>query len=161
MRLILMRHAQAEPMDPRHHDDAARPLTRAGKALHKKVAQALKRIGHVPHCILSSPKVRARQTAEITARALGLKQEPEQHAALGDEYSPTILLRLLRRFSGKTVVCVGHEPDLSDFAGLLLHDKAASWIKLETSGVIVIDFEGAPGPGRGTLIGLYRAQDIA
>lgn len=161
MHLILIRHAQAEPMDPKlHADDAARPLTRKGKAVHKKIAAALKRMGHDPHCIVTSPKLRARKTAEITARAFKLKRALEVHPALGDAYAPAVLIRLLRRFRDKTVICVGHEPDLSHFAGLLIGAKTASWIKLETSGVLVIYFDSAVGIDRGALFGFYNAADL-
>ena len=161
MYLILMRHAQAEPMDPkRHREDAERPLTPAGKKIQKKVAIALKHMEYHPYCILASPRLRARQTAEITAQALGLESALKLDAVLADEYSPAALVRLLRSFSDKTTICIGHEPDLSRFAGLMLGPEIGPRIRLETSGILIIRFDGAIDIGRGTLISLYAAEDL-
>jgi phosphohistidine phosphatase len=161
MYLILMRHAQAEPTDPKHHrEDAERPLTHAGRKIQKKVAIALKRMEYHPHCILTSPRLRARQTAEITAQVLGLQSALKLDAVLADEYSPAALVRLLRSFGDKTTICIGHEPDLSRFAGLLLGPETGPRIRLETSGILIIHFDGAIDIGRGTLISFYRAEDL-
>ena len=71
MELVLMRHAIAEERSDRWPDDGKRPLTKEGERKHRAVSEALRRMGVTFDEILSSPLVRARQTAEITARAYG------------------------------------------------------------------------------------------
>ena len=69
MQLILMRHALAEERSDRWPDDGKRPLTKEGERKHRSISEALRRMGVAFDEILSSPLVRARQTADITARA--------------------------------------------------------------------------------------------
>ncbi len=161
MHLILMRHAQAEPMDSKRHPaDAARPLTRFGRNTQEKIAAALKRLEYGPYCLIASPRLRAKQTAEITAQALGLKRPLTLDAVLADEYSPPALVRLLRNVRDNTPICIGHEPDLSEFAGLVLGPETGPRIRLETSSIVIIHFDEAIDIGRGTLVGFYRAEDL-
>lgn len=162
MKLILMRHAEAEPGDALHHpEDALRPLTAEGAKTQKKVVQALKRMGVMPQRIFTSPRLRARQTAEITAQVLGLSDVLEESGALGDDYSAQGVLALLRDYTDKeTILCVGHEPDLSELAGALLCSTHALHIKFVKGGVLGLRFEGEAGSGRGTLCYFYRPRDL-
>ncbi|MDO9372224.1 MAG: phosphohistidine phosphatase SixA [Gammaproteobacteria bacterium] len=162
MKLILMRHAEAEPGDALHYpDDALRPLTAEGAKTQKKVAQALQRMGVMPQRIFTSPRLRARQTAEITAQVLGLNNALEESDALGDDCSPDSVLALLRDYADKEIIlCVGHEPDLSELAGALLCSTYALRIKFVKSGVLGIRFEGEAGSGRGILCYFYRPRDL-
>ena len=160
MKLILMRHAEAERGDA-YAEDALRPLTVEGAGTQKKVAQALQCMGVMPERIFTSPRLRARQTAEITAQVLGLKHVPEESDALGDDYSLHNVLALLRDYADKeTVLCVGHEPDLSALAGALLCSTHALRIKFVKSGVLGLRFEGEAGSGRGALCYFYRPRDL-
>lgn len=162
MLLILMRHAEAEPGDALHYpDDALRPLTVDGTKIQQKVAQALQRMGVMPERIFTSPRLRARQTAEITAQVLGLTHALEESDALGNDYSLANVLALLHDCADKkTILCVGHEPDLSALAAALLCSAHAPRIKFIKSGVLGIGFEGEPGSGRGTLCYFYRPCDL-
>ncbi len=162
MKLILMRHADAEPGDTVHYpDDALRPLTAEGIKTQKKVAQALKRMGVMPTRIFTSPRLRAQKTAEITAQVLGLGPVPEERDVLGGGGSVSDMLALLRGSGGKaTLLCVGHEPDLCALASVLLCSAGALRFKLVTSGILVIGFEGEARVGQGVLRCLYRPQDI-
>lgn len=160
MKLILMRHAEAEPGDA-YAEDALRPLTVEGAKTQKKVAQALKRMGVMPQRIFTSPRLRARQTAEITAQVLELNHVLVESAALGDDYSLNNVLALLRDYTDKeTILCVGHEPDLSALAGALLCPASKPRIKFVKSGVLGLKFEGEAGSGRGTLCYFYRPCDL-
>jgi phosphohistidine phosphatase len=162
MKLILLRHAEAENRDPyRFPDDAARPLTKVGAKVQKRTAGALERIGVSPDRIVTSPLVRARQTADITAAELGLVDRLEESAALGADYSVANVLDMLRRFAPEeTILCVGHEPDLSELAGALLGPGEGPHIAFKKSAVLGIGFEGEPGPGEGTLLFFYRPKDL-
>lgn len=162
MKLMLMRHAEAEPGDPVHYpEDALRPLTAEGIKLQKKVAQALQRMGVVPERIFTSPRLRARQTAEITAQALGRRDVLQETDALGEAYSVKRVLALLRGYAGKeTILCVGHEPDLSELAAALLCPASPLRIKFAKSAVLGLRFEAEAAGGRGSLSYFYRARDL-
>jgi phosphohistidine phosphatase len=168
MRLILMRHAEAGDPDPaRHPDDRQRPLTADGRREHAAVAGVLARMGVAPTRVLTSPLVRARETAEITARVLGWAGAAEPLEALGDAFSAAgVLAALDGARDGDVVLCVGHEPSLSRFASSLLSGEGILRMAMPKSGVLGLEFGGRPRPGRGVLLFLlpreiYRAHDGA
>jgi phosphohistidine phosphatase len=102
--------------------------------------------------VLTSPLRRARETAEITARELG--GEPiEVVEALGEVFSaPALLARLAACPADGTVVCVGHEPNLSHFAALLLEPRGMVRIALPRSGVIGLQCGPRPAAGAAWLL---------
>jgi len=72
MQLLLIRHADAGTRDPTlWADDRQRPLTEKGRRGHRRVAKRLKRRGLAPSVVLSSPWLRAWQTAQITTDVAG------------------------------------------------------------------------------------------
>ena len=72
MLLLIIRHADAEERDPaRWPDDTQRPLSDKGRKVHRRVSRALKRLELVPELVLTSPWVRAAQTADILVEELG------------------------------------------------------------------------------------------
>ncbi|MFQ5897867.1 MAG: histidine phosphatase family protein [Candidatus Methylomirabilia bacterium] len=162
MRLILIRHADAGDPDPhRYSDDHLRPLIPQGRRDHEVVARALARMGCAPSHLLTSPLRRARETAEITAQALGWAGRIEAVDTLGDQFSVAGLLDHLARLpEDATVVAVGHEPHLSEFAGKLLDSEGAPTIVLRKSGVIGLECAGKPAPGGGRLLFLLPAREL-
>lgn len=115
MKLYVMRHGPAEDDSPTGRD-ADRALTAAGRDRTRSVARALVDGGEAPVAILSSPLVRAVQTAEIVAAVCGVdKVEVRREIApSGDSLG---LVGEMVRAARKRVMVVGHEPDLS----LLIH----------------------------------------
>ena len=162
MKLILLRHAEAEERDSaRFPDDGLRPLTREGVKVQTAVAKALKRMGLVPDRIVTSPLVRARQTADITAKVLSLEQRLEESDALGGGYSVENVLRLLEGFgSNETVMLVGHEPDLSGLAAALLGPGEGPDIRFKKSAVLGLELDGKPEAGGAALLFFYRPKDL-
>ncbi len=102
MRLVLVRHAEAASGEP----DELRPLTPVGRAQARRLADEL--APTKPDAVLTSPLLRARQTAETIAKAAGIAAEPTPGLAPGAT-SDAVLLATAGR--GETVVCVGHQPD--------------------------------------------------
>ena len=103
VRLYLVRHAKAAPGDP----DELRPLTAEGREQARLLAGRL--AAEQPEAVVTSPLLRARETAELLARACGLQAEPDDRLAPGatpDEVRATAAGR------GERVVVVGHQPDL-------------------------------------------------
>jgi phosphohistidine phosphatase len=109
MRLVLVRHAEAAPGDP----DELRALTDAGREQARRLGEQLRADGIEPDAVLSSPLLRARETAA----ALGLG-DPEpvdklSPGATADDVKAAIAGR------GETVVVVGHQPDCSQITAAL------------------------------------------
>jgi phosphohistidine phosphatase len=104
MRLFLVRHAEAAPGDP----DELRPLTAAGRVVARDLGERL--APEHPDAVVSSPLLRARETAEQIARAAGLTAEADDRLAPGataEDLQAAVAER------GDTVVAVGHQPDCS------------------------------------------------
>jgi phosphohistidine phosphatase len=127
MKLYIMRHGPAED-EAATGRDADRALTSAGRERTRAVGQALEEASEAPYVILSSPLVRAVETAEVVAEATHLARrtredgkaqlggaigdiEIRRELGLGSEKLP--MLAELVRAGRKRVMIVGHEPDLS------------------------------------------------
>ena len=162
MRLILIRHADAGDPDPRRYpDDRSRPLTPDGERQHRLIAGGLARMGLAATHVLTSPLRRARETAEITARALGFSGTIEPVAALGNDVSAPGLLETFARYpSDAVVVCVGHEPQLSRLAALLLHPDGTIGIAFSRSGVLALECPTTPAPGAARLLYLLAPREL-
>ena len=156
-----MRHGEAGEADSRRWpDDRQRPLTDAGRREHAGVAEALRRMGVRFERLLSSPLVRARETAEITARAYGAPA-PELTELLGDNADPASTLAGLAAVEASALLCVGHEPTLSRLAGLLTSRDGSARIEMAKSGVAVIECLGPVAPGHGLLRLHLRPRELA
>ena len=109
MRLYIVRHAEAAPGSP----DELRSLTAEGQEQARELGRRLREEGVVPDAVLSSPLLRARETAN----ELGLGEpEPSERLAPGataDDVRAAIAGR------GETVVVVGHQPDCGQIAAEL------------------------------------------
>ena len=106
MRLYLLRHGKAEAHNV---NDARRRLTPAGVARMERAARVMARLIRGPLRIYSSPRVRARQTADIVAEALDV--EVEVRASLDYGFSADDLPDLLAETpAGADLLCVGHNP---------------------------------------------------
>ena len=104
MRVYLVRHAEAAPGKP----DDLRPLTSAGRAAARDLGIQLAEDGARPDAVLSSPLLRARETAEELARALGCEPESDDRLAPGAT-AASVSDAVAGR--GDEVVVVGHQPD--------------------------------------------------
>lgn len=154
--LYLLRHAAAEKQAGGQLDQE-RSLTRKGRKEAKKLARILREKGVKADLIISSPAVRALQTAKIYARALDYtaKRVVRESAiyAGGDKPEENVLLSLVQKFDDQheTVLLVGHDPRISQFA----RDLQPSFQDAFPAGAIVaLSFRGkswsgvAPGNGK-------------
>jgi len=124
MKLILLRHGKAEDF---HIDgDFSRALVEKGRDQSRNAAQVLKTAGELPHIVLTSPLVRARQTADEFCQTAGIPGATLQ-GWLACGMTPEIAMRELAAFQDfKIVAIVGHEPDLSRLLEWLLGITAGS-----------------------------------
>jgi phosphohistidine phosphatase len=131
MKVILVRHAEAAPGDP----DERRALTEHGLAQAREVGERLARDGVRPDAVLSSPLLRARQTADAIARATGTEAEPEERLAPGATADD---LRDAVGGRGSTVVVVGHQPDCSQIAAAVTGGPEPPF---KTAGVLELNLD--------------------
>ncbi len=106
MRLFIVRHAEAAQGEP----DDLRPLTEAGREQARRLGQRFADDGIRPDAVVSSPLLRARETAAAIARAVGIDAEADERLAPGAEPED---VRAVASGRGETVVVVGHQPDCS------------------------------------------------
>ena len=138
--IYLLRHGEAERGNG---DDAARRLTPKGERQSEAAGRALAALGTEIEACLTSPKVRAADTARLACEALAT--EPEIATELAEGSFDSLALASGR---GDTML-VGHEPDFSSEIARLTGAKA----KLRKGGLAIV--EG------GTLLALLRPQDLA
>lgn len=112
MRVYLVRHAEAAPGEP----DDLRPLTSAGRAAARELGTRLATEGIQPGIVLTSPLLRARETAGELGRALDCEVAADERLAPG---ATTESLRVAVADRGDEVVVVGHQPDCGRIAAEL------------------------------------------
>lgn len=125
--IYLLRHGDAE--DDQGGGDAARELTEKGRSQAGAAGRAMHRLGFEIDACLASPMVRARDTALLACRHLGL--EPEISPAIAGGYFDTLELVAGRG----NVMLVGHEPDMSSEVARLTGAR----VKMKKGGLAVLD----------------------
>ncbi|HLV22695.1 MAG TPA: phosphohistidine phosphatase SixA [Polyangiaceae bacterium] len=118
MRILLMRHAAAVDGGPDLPDEQ-RFLSGTGRETARRVGARLEQEGVDVQAIHTSPLVRAVQTAELLAAALGYSGEVRSLSSLAPGYPPRLVADALDPSAG-TVLLVGHEPGISALAALLI-----------------------------------------
>ena len=113
VQLVIVRHAEAVSGEP----DELRPLTPAGREAARALGQRLADEGLEPDAVLTSPLLRARETALELARPAGLEPEPDERLAPG---ATAEAVRAAAEERGETVIVVGHQPDCSRIAAALV-----------------------------------------
>jgi phosphohistidine phosphatase len=141
MKLYLLRHGKADWPNWDKPDDE-RPLTKEGRKEVAEVAKLLARLEISP-VILTSPLPRASQTAEIAGKHLNAKVRVEPLLRPG--FDAARLGKILKTFSGQSLMVVGHEPD---FTRTIFQLTGAN-SKMSKAGVAFIELE--TGPMRGLL----------
>jgi phosphohistidine phosphatase len=120
MKLYLIRHAAAIARGE-HIVDEHRYLTLRGRQSFRITARKMRKRGAMPDAIVTSPLVRAVQTAEILAQGLAFKGKLVVSAELAPGFDVAKLHRILASFKKTSgLALVGHEPDLGEVAGTLL-----------------------------------------
>jgi phosphohistidine phosphatase len=141
MQLLIIRHAIAVERGTPGVPDDDRPLTPEGQERFAEAAKGLAAIVDRPDALLTSPLLRAKQTASLAAAAWG-KVEPAEAAALAggsfEEYAA-----LLDRYRGdSTVTIVGHEPHLSAVLARLLGSRHDDRLAFKKGGAALLDVPG-------------------
>jgi phosphohistidine phosphatase len=148
--LYVIRHGLAEERGDAYPDDAKRPLTEEGISRMRKAARGLARIGVEVDVVLTSPLVRARQTAELVAAGLDPRPTIVNVDSLAPDGTYAAVVADLEKHSRKSrIALVGHEPMLGELAARFIGSRHA--IELKKGAVCCIDVENLPPGGPGDL----------
>jgi len=144
--LGILRHADAGDPYAWQGDDAVRPLSKKGRRQAERLGSFLASIGYAPDVLITSPKVRALETAELVGAALGTVVAVDERLAFGfgiDELAATLSAAGMPA----RPVIVGHDPD---FSALLSDLCGGADIPIRKGGFARVDLE-AVSSGAGTL----------
>jgi phosphohistidine phosphatase len=153
MDLLIVRHAHAgsrEEFAKTSQPDELRPLTTKGVHDMKEVARGLRRIVPTIDLVVSSPLVRARQTADIVADEYGV-EIVESATLRPDEEFESFVSWARSETTGDVIAAVGHEPHLSGLVAYLIGESGDARIDLKKSGAGLLRFEGQLKRADGTL----------
>ena len=131
--MVLLRHGTAVPQGTAGLDDADRPLIAVGEREARNAGRALRALDVRPDRVVTSPLVRARQTAQLAAAELGVKSYEDD--ALRPGFGQDALGALFARHDGECLVLVGHDPDFSE----IVRDLAGAKVAMAKGGVARID----------------------
>lgn len=151
--LLLIRHAIAAPRGDTWPDDAARPLTGSGASRMHEIASRLQTLRETASLILTSPLLRATQTAEILSEAWTPVPEIRSIDAFAPGHTPVAMAAALRVARGHACVAVvGHEPELGEWAAWLVGARGP--LPFKKGGVARIDVPAWPPSQDGQLVWL-------
>jgi phosphohistidine phosphatase len=151
LELYLIRHGVAAERGEDYPDDSKRPLTSEGIARLRKEAKALSALDVSFDQILSSPLVRARQTADVFAEELKEKPSVALADALTPAGSPAAVIQELGKHMRKArIALVGHEPNMGELAAHLIGSKVP--LPFKKGAIARIDFSVFPPKGKGQLV---------
>jgi phosphohistidine phosphatase len=147
MELYLLRHAHAGDPGTWDGPDERRPLSDKGEKQADRLGRFLAGVGFEPDAIITSPKLRAAQTAKLVAERLGLPVGEDER--LAREVGIGALEAILRDAGnpGRPVI-VGHDPDFTDLVAILC---GAARVPMRKGALARIDVERPLQPGGGTL----------
>ena len=145
MHLVIIRHAIAVPRGAPGPDEE-RPLTPEGEAKFREAAKGLASLVGRPDALLTSPWLRARQTAAIAAAAWG-RLEPVETTALASGSFDEQAAVLDRYPEGATVAIVGHEPWLSELLARLLGARHEDRLEFKKGGAALVEIPGRLAEG--------------
>ncbi len=137
MTLYLLRHALAAKRGPAYHPDSQRPLVPKGARKMKRIAKGMAALDVAFDALLTSPFLRAKQTAEILAEVYKAKKK----LVLADELTPEgnpreLIKRINRDYRGaEAVLLVGHEPYLSQLISTLLTARPDLPLEMKKGGL--------------------------
>jgi len=156
--LWLLRHAEAEPHGTR--TDAARRLTERGRQQARAAGAALQRLQAAFDAVLFSPRVRARETAELAAESWSEEQRSRLavHPPLAGGFDAELALDALSTVPADgRLLLVGHEPDFSRVVAELTGARA----DVKKGGLAVVRLESPAHPASGELVALLRPRELA
>ena len=162
MNLLVFRHGPAgdsEAWKAEGRDDRLRPLTSEGKKDTREAVAGLARLLPRLDIIISSPLVRATQTAEILAREYHC-EIVTRDTLVPDSDPEESVTSLAELGENQVVAIVGHEPHLSRFISYLLGGQRSSFVDLTKAGACLLELKTV-GRAKATLKWLLTRRELA
>jgi phosphohistidine phosphatase SixA len=144
--LYLLRHAHAGSAANWDGPDAERPLSPKGRRQAQQLGAFLAERAFAPDAIVSSPKLRARQTAQVVADAIGIAVTIDER--LGRPLELDDVADLVARAGGTSIVLVGHDPDFSELCAAF---AGAQYLPMKKGAMARIDLAVPIAAGNGVL----------
>ena len=158
MVVYFLRHGEAGKKDEWQGDDSERPLNKEGMERMKQEAAAIARLDLGLDLIITSPLVRARQTADIVARELHMRESLAIDDRLAPGFGREAFAQILKKHSArKALMLVGHEPDFSE---VIAASIGGGSIECKKGGLARIDIAD-PATLRGVLLWLIPPRVLA
>jgi phosphohistidine phosphatase len=153
MKLYIIRHAIAvDEGTPEYEQDSDRPLTDKGRKKMRQIARGLRALGVGFDLILSSPYIRASETADILADVFKMKKKIAYSENLIPMGEPDLLIAEINEsHTVDSLALVGHEPNLSAFVGLLAAEGAKLDVTIKKGGVCLLSADNLHQDRRATL----------
>ena len=149
MKVYFLRHGIAADREEWQGKDFDRPLTREGRERMQREAKTIARLDLKLDAIVTSPLVRAKETAEIAAEPLKMQPEPDE--GLGPDFDVKRLGEILRKHaSADAIMLVGHEPNMSETIGEIV---GSAKVDLKKGGLACVEVDDATDVS-GTLLWL-------
>jgi len=160
MHLYLIRHGIAvDREDPKCPTDTERPLTPKGLKRTHMAALGLRALDVKPNVAMTSPWLRAAQTAEIFCEVIGYSSKKIVSTdTLKGTAGPSELFRELQSMKAEVVFCFGHEPHLHNVIGYVLH-TSAKITEIKKAGIALLEIERF-SPPQGRLLALYPPSTL-
>jgi phosphohistidine phosphatase len=146
MLLYLVRHGMAvDRTDPKCPPEAERPLTAKGVQKTRSAALGLSFLGAKPDVLITSPYVRAVQTAEIFAEALGFPPDKLRVSeALKSAENPAEIVKEVLKVRAKEVACFGHAPHLDSVVAYVAGARGP-FTEIKKAGVACLEYTASRG----------------
>lgn len=156
--LYLLRHGDAVEQG---YADFDRPLTLHGERSIRVVARSIVAMGFGIDKILTSPLVRAKQTADLVVEVLGTKTKVLETRNLIVGTDPLFLMKELNQeLNNSNILLVGHEPFLSVFSSILVFGSPAGKLMLKKAGLACVEADKPIGPRVGSLRSLLTFKQM-
>jgi phosphohistidine phosphatase len=163
MIISLLRHGiAAERSSPDGENDSERPLTAKGERRMRRIAEGMLALGLSYDLTLSSPYLRAKQTADIVAQVFKIPSGVQLSDTLTPEGNPRQLVETLHRAAPEqqNILLVGHEPYLSRLISTLLTGNANLPVVMKKGGLCTLDVESLRFGRCASLISLLTPRQL-
>ena len=163
MELLLIRHAIAMERDEwarTGRPDGDRPLTDAGRRRMRKNARGIHRFAPHPDVVITSPHLRAADTARIIAETLGIDRMETIDALLPDQHPQAFADWLNASARPSVIAAVGHEPHLGSLVTWLTTGHESPAVEFKKGGACLLRIDGRPDAGSAVMQWLLTASQL-
>jgi len=150
LNIYLIRHGKSEPVVP-GKNDSERNLTDEGKSIVEASANLWKEFVQDFDHIITSPFIRAKQTAQIISNVFHFQGGIVEDSVLAPGSVTRNIIELANALNGNDIAFIGHQPDMGYHISDFIAGKGVN-IKLSPSSIVKISFENRAASGKGILM---------